>query len=167
MKVDKDNIQLRNELKLSKANAVYYKDMFTRAQERIRYLEKHATELQEVLDKGYKQADSFNKDHSGIYRIYNKHTDRSYVGQSSKDVYNRCMSHFKQANYNEDDWHLDLIENPDDYEYEIIIEGVENQGDLDKLEIYYIGKYDCIDKGYNKALAAKYKFIEKYNSRTP
>lgn len=162
----KEQLELIEQLKLANANTAYYKGLFNRAQERINYLEKHCTELQTIIDRGYKQGDTFNPEHSGVYRIYNKYTGQSYVGQSSKDVYARCMSHYKPAEYSEDDWHYDLLNNPDSYEYEIIVEGVDNQGDLDRLEIYNIGKYHCLDEGYNKVCAAKFKFIEKYNSRT-
>ena len=126
---------------------------------RIEKLEKTNKKLSDALSQGYMQDYKFNKEHAGIYRIYNKMTGESYVGQSHVDVYNRCMSHYIQAEWPESDWHYDLINNPDNYEYEILKEGVENQGDLDKLEIYYMGYYHCLDEGYNKAFEARYRFL--------
>lgn len=134
-----------------------------RNNERINYLEKHSTDLQETIDRGYKQTNTFSKTHSGIYRVFNIETDQSYVGQSSINVYDRCMSHFKPAEYDTNDWHYDVMEHPEHYDYQILIEGVKNQGDLDRLEIYYIGKYDCIDNGYNKQYGGRFKFLENYN----
>ncbi len=156
--------QLKEELQLAKVNAAYYKDLYKKSQERVNYLTKHANDLQFIIDRGYSQSDAFNKNHSGIYRIYNVITNQSYVGQSHVNVYDRCMSHFNFECNNQNDWHYDLQHNTENYDYEILVEGVKNQGDLDRLEIYYIGYYDCLDNGYNSMLAAKYRFMCSYAS---
>ena len=159
----------RNTIKTLSQEVTYFTGLFKEQKNHNKVLKNRLLEkdkeiafLNESVSNGYKQSDTFSIEHSGVYRIYNKMTGESYVGQSSVDVYKRCMSHFKPAKYNEEDWHYDLIEHPDDYEYEIIVEGVRNQGDLDRLEIYNIGKYKAYDEGYNKALMGKYKFLSTY-----
>ena len=159
---NKNDRQLKAELKLAKVNATYYKNLYKKSNDRVKYLIKHSNDLQLIIDRGYKQSDTFNQNHSGIYRIYNVITNQSYVGQSCKNVYERCMSHFICECTDQNDWHYDLQHKPEKYDYEIIVEGVKNQGDLDRLEIYYIGYYNCLENGYNKVLAAKYRFIHSY-----
>lgn len=154
----KEILELKNKLKLANTNITYYKNKFDDCQRRIKYLEGHSADLQYTIDRGYKEG-NFNKEHAGIYRIFNKTTGQSYVGQSHVDVYNRCMQHYNYKDPSIDDWHYDIKYNPENYDYEIIEEGVKNQGDLDKKEIYYIGYYHCLDEGYNSALAAQYRFL--------
>lgn len=169
---EKSNLtkELRKEVKRLKdinkrhdAEITYWKNRCSDRDRRIEYLESHSTEQQEILDRGYKQTSTFNKTDSGIYRIYNTTTGQSYVGQSSINVTNRCLSHFEyDEKCSQDDWHYDLQHNPDNYKYEIICKGVDNQGKLDRLEIYYIGKYNCLENGYNKVLQSRFNFLEGF-----
>ena len=161
----------RDIIKIKSSDVVYYNDLYKRELEqnnilkkRIENKNKEIEKLDTAMRRGYKQSDSFDKECSGIYRIYNKTTGKSYIGQSSVNVYKRCMGHFAPADYPETDWHYDLIENPEYYDYEILVEGVANQGDLDRLEIYYIGKYNSIENGYNKTCRARFNFIRKYTT---
>lgn len=158
----KDVKQLKDINKRHDVEITYWKNKCSDRDRRIEYLESHSTDLQETLDRGYKQSNTFDPKHSGIYRIYNKTTGENYVGQSSINVYNRCISHFNYLDCDENDWHYDLVHNPENYDYEILAESVPNQGKLDRLEIYYIGKYNCLENGYNKALQSRFNFLEGF-----
>lgn len=128
--------------KLKEEN-IKLKDENNRLIQKIRYLQNDDNKIM--------------SNNAGIYRIYNKFTNKSYVGQSA-NVYERVKGHYNwkgDCYYSRDDWHYDLVSNPQDFEWEILKEGVHNQSDLDRLEIYYIGKYDCIDNGYNKSIQGK------------
>lgn len=156
--LQQDKKKLKDEINSKQSIIINLRNDLTRSSRSNDYLYGLASKRQDIIENGYKEH-KFNKEHAGIYRIYNKMTGESYVGQSHVDVYNRCMSHYASAEWPESDWHYDLINNPDNYEYEILKEGVDNQGDLDKLEIYYMGYYHCLDEGYNKAFTARYRFL--------
>lgn len=151
--------ELNNKYKTKSAEKTRYQSMYEEEKRRSLSLIRQIEKLKEELKLGYKQSPNFNKEKSGIYRVYNIHNNKSYVGQSSHDVEARCFSHFKDANYTPDDWHYDVINNPCNYYYEILVKGVPNQRTLDKLEIYYIGYYHCLDNGYNVLIGGKYNEI--------
>lgn len=135
-----------------------FKGLYDEAIRWIKKLEKQIQDLKEELKNGYKQKSNFDPKKSGIYRIYNINTGQSYVGQSSTNVRTRCESHYMFSNATQpDDWHYDLQHNPQNYKYEILREGVYNQGLLDKLEVYYIGYYHSLSNGYNKTIGGKFK----------
>lgn len=134
-----------------------FKDLYNEAIRRVKKLEKQVQDLKEEIKHGYKQQATFDPKKSGIYRIYNKTTGESYVGQSSVNVRVRCESHYMFSNATQpDDWRYDLQHNPQNYKYEILEEGVSNQRLLDKLEVYYIGYYRSFTNGYNKTIGGKF-----------
>lgn len=88
---------------------------------------------------------------SGIYKITNKVTGKSYIGQS-KDIYERWKQHKKQAeNFeNNNELYVDMRKyGLNNFEFKIL-EKTSLLYILDYKEIYYIEKYDTYNNGYNK-----------------
>ena len=159
----KDIKELKEKVKLKNSNKNYYKDLYEEEKRHNNELKKKIECLKYKIKYGNNELQSFDPINSGIYRIYNIKTGESYVGQSSVNVWARALSHFNYPNYkNKVDWHNDLHNNPDDYKWEVIVSGVKDQRILDKLEIYYIGYYDCLDHGYNKQIGGKYSDAYNY-----
>ncbi len=94
----------------------------------------------------------------GIYKFTNKETGECYIGQSI-DIYTRLQEHFTEK-YDIDDWHTDLQNNPEKYDFEILTRC--NKEDLNDEENYYIYKYDSIKHGYNKR-KGNYNFFNFHN----
>lgn len=149
--------ELRQKYKIKSAEKSRYQSMYEDEKRRCKRLESKIEILENEKELGYKQSDSFDTKKSGIYRVYNIHNGKSYVGQSSIDVEARCWSHFSnKTKYETGDWHLDVQAHPENYYYEIIKKGVKNQAILDMLEIYYIGYYHCLTDGYNKSMGGRF-----------
>lgn len=152
--------ELQQKYKVKSAEKSYYQSMYEDAKYRCSKLESKLEKIENEKERGYKQSDNFDTKKSGIYRVYNIHNNKSYVGQSSADVEARCWSHFSdKAKYEIGDWHLDVQAHPENYYYEILVKGVPNQVLLDKLEVYYIGYYRCLTNGYNKLIGGKYNAV--------
>ena len=82
----------------------------------------------------------------GIYKITNLITGRSYIGQSL-DIENRFREHLNHLSGSNIDKNLGLW-GRENFKFEILEECAPE--DLDRLEDYYIQKYNSIEKGYNK-----------------
>lgn len=87
---------------------------------------------------------------SGVYRIYNKISNKSYIG-FSKDIRSRLYTHLRALVYNNigtskylrEDWIL----NKDIWEFEILEETL-----CKEKEKYWIQELDSINNGYNEKL---------------
>ena len=89
---------------------------------------------------------------SGIYRVYNKNTNRNYIGQSI-DIHKRWAQHknnlIKQKEHSI--WMLDWVQHgPESFEWEIIEECEKKS--LNEREEHWINHYDSrsILTGYNR-----------------
>jgi len=86
-----------------------------------------------------------------IYRIINKVTQQTYIGQTTQDLYERWRQHKKsQSNCR----YLKSALNKygvDNFEFKLICIGFDDK--LNDLEIYYINKYNsAVPNGYNLKL---------------
>lgn len=81
---------------------------------------------------------------TGIYKITNKETGQSYIGQS-QNCERRIAEHKKKRNLTIDDY-INFL-GVDAFTYEIIEECSIEQ--LDEKEKEYIKKYNSIEEGYN------------------
>lgn len=79
----------------------------------------------------------------GIYKITEKTTGLSYIGQS-KDIFRRLTEH---TNSDINEWHKKLNEHPEDFTFEIL-ETCSPQL-LDEREKYYIQMYNTYNNGFN------------------
>ncbi len=85
---------------------------------------------------------------SGIYKITNKITGKSYIGKS-KDIFKRFEQHMAVLSYDDrNKWTQDLLKyKPTDYTFEILEIAKNNK--LEKSEADYIELYDTYNNGYN------------------
>ena len=79
----------------------------------------------------------------GVYKITEKTTGLSYIGQS-KDIFRRLTEH---TNSDINEWHKKLNEHPEDFTFEIL-ETCSPQL-LDEREKYYIQMYNTYNNGFN------------------
>ena len=82
----------------------------------------------------------------GIYKITNKITQKSYIGQSV-DIFRRLGEHQNTVS-NKIDWHNELHNHPNNFTFEVL-ETCEAEL-LNEKEIYYIEKYNSFYDGLNK-----------------
>lgn len=88
------------------------------------------------------------KKESGIYRIYCKTEDRSYIGQS-RNLRERLYHHKYYLNKNTSH-HILLQRAWDKYgEEDFTFEVLEYCNNLDEKEMYYVSKYNSFTNGYN------------------
>lgn len=89
---------------------------------------------------------------SGVYRIYNKKTDRSYVGQSI-NVQRRLEQHYRSLNSLTYKHHSTTMQEDWDkygeesFEAELLEKCPENM--LEEREKYWIDFYNSAEDGYN------------------
>jgi group I intron endonuclease len=85
-----------------------------------------------------------------IYKCQNKISGKVYIGQTIKSLTNRIEQHIKVANRkSKSKFHKALISyGINNFDW-IIIDTANTKDELNKLEIDYIQKYNCIDDGYN------------------
>lgn len=88
-----------------------------------------------------------------IYSITNKITGQMYIGQTVRSLDLRIAEHHKNMIAKLD---FKLYHAMNQYGWDnfvfATIDHADTQEELDALEIYYIGKYDTINSGYNMAL---------------
>ena len=91
-----------------------------------------------------------NKKISGIYKITNLKTKKSYIGQSV-DIYTRLATHVKTglgmlfSNTNNQMYDDMMAIGPENFSYEV----VEITNKLDEREVYWISYFDTFKNGYN------------------
>lgn len=89
----------------------------------------------------------------GIYKITEKSSGKSYIGQSI-DIARRFYEHQTSTL----DWHKLIQENPTNWEYSIIEQCKENE--LNAREKYWIEYYNSCKNGFNKTLGNHQNFLD-------
>lgn len=90
-----------------------------------------------------------------IYRIYNKVNGKSYIGQTIKTPGDRWKEHLAHhcGSYINDQskvlYKAMRKYGPDNFEFEVLQDGIKTYEQLDKAEIYWIDYYDSFLHGYN------------------
>lgn len=87
-----------------------------------------------------------------IYLVTNKINGRMYIGQTVKSLRRRSLQHINDAINKRNNMYLCRAlrkYSPDNFDWEIIHDGITNIDDLNKLEIFYIGYYNTFENGYN------------------
>lgn len=89
-----------------------------------------------------------------IYCITNKINGKQYIGQTKHDDNTRLKEHFQIAEHTKRNLHLyNAIRKYGKDNFEItILKNNLLEDELDKWEIYYIGKYNTFENGYNNTL---------------
>lgn len=90
-----------------------------------------------------------------IYMITNKLDGKKYIGQTKRDNPQiRIKEHLYEASNTNRNLHLyNAIRKYGIENFEItILESNLEESELDKLEMYYIGKYDTLENGYNNTI---------------
>lgn len=89
-----------------------------------------------------------------IYCITNKINGKQYIGQTKHDDNTRLKEHFQIAEHTKRNLHLyNVIRKYGKDNFEItILKNNLLEDELDKWEIYYIGKYNTFENGYNNTL---------------
>lgn len=88
-----------------------------------------------------------------IYKITNTINGKNYIGQSHKTLEQRVKQYYEDYKYRAKGIRP-IIQAMRDYgfeafEFEVIVDGITTQQELDEMEIYYIRKFDSINNGYN------------------
>jgi len=86
-----------------------------------------------------------------IYKATNKLNGKSYIGQTSKTLEHRKLSHKARVRFGSSYHFHNAIRKYgfDVFEWEILEKGIKIKNELDKLEIRYIKKFNSIKNGYN------------------
>ena len=97
----------------------------------------------------------------GIYKITNKITQESYIGQSV-DIFRRLGEHQNTVS-NGIDWHNELHNHPDNFTFEVL-ETCDKEL-LNEKEVYYIEKYNSFHDGLNKTPGNVHATNKQNNSK--
>ena len=86
-----------------------------------------------------------------IYKITNDVNDKIYIGQTTKTLEDRILTHRNSYVCNCDTYLYNAMHKYgwEKFHFEVIDESPTTQEELDQLEAYYIEKYDSIKNGYN------------------
>lgn len=86
-----------------------------------------------------------------IYKLTNKHNNKSYVGQSIEININKRWNVYKNILCKSQPKIYNALKKygPESFLFEIIDESATDQSQLDSLETMYIIKFDCVKNGYN------------------
>lgn len=87
-----------------------------------------------------------------VYMATNKINGKEYIGQTVGDIGQRRRSHMcSSLNKKDGAYFHNAIRKygPENFDWEILHDGITNIDDLNKMEIYYIGYYDTFNNGYN------------------
>ena len=90
-----------------------------------------------------------------IYKAKSKTTNKVYIGQSSQPLQHRINQHNSHAYSSQSNYHFhNAIRKygPDDFEYEIIEDNIDNKDLLNEREKYWIEYYDSYNNGYNSTI---------------
>lgn len=86
-----------------------------------------------------------------IYLVYNKYSNKYYVGQTTRGFDIRYSNGWINAHKRKKSVKEDLEKyGKESFEYTKIFKVAHNQYDLDKLEAYYIEYFDSYNNGYNE-----------------
>ncbi len=85
-----------------------------------------------------------------VYKITNLINNKIYIGQTTKTIQERWKSHLSYAKTGQTHFARAIRKyGKENFKIEAIDTSATNQDELNKLENYYIHKYDAIHKGYN------------------
>lgn len=90
-----------------------------------------------------------------VYKVTNIVNGKSYIGQTIFSLNQRQYQHINDALSNKDTYYFHRAlrkHGPDNFTWEIIHDNIDTIEELNKLEIYYIGKFDTFENGYNLTL---------------
>lgn len=85
-----------------------------------------------------------------VYKVTNKINEKVYIGQTTKDLATRIKRHLQDGRKGDFTHFHQAIKKygPDNFTFEILFEA-SNKTELNKMETYYINKFDSIRHGYN------------------
>lgn len=103
-----------------------------------------------------------------IYKITNKLNGKSYIGQTIRPINQRWHRHVNDAMNNILDTHFArAIRKYGEKSFSVEeIDSASSQEELNKLESYYIHKYDCLENGYNETDSVYKCGGNTYSSKT-
>ena len=116
--------------------------------------EQHISEITTALQQINPILNQLNiKAYGSIYKITNTKTGRCYIGQTENDLMRRYRKGsvkrlLKERKEKTTQRFLEELTNEHDFVIETIDYGI-CRYHLDKLEVYYINKYDSYNNGYN------------------
>ena len=87
-----------------------------------------------------------------IYKATNKINGKEYIGQTITTLESRKRTHIWESLNNRCTgyFHKAIRKyGPNNFDWEILHTNINNIGDLNKLEIFYIGYYNTFNSGYN------------------
>ena len=91
-----------------------------------------------------------------IYVITNKINNKKYVGQVNGSIYERFKRHIRDAKNGDDLYfHRALLKYGSENFLVEEIDTAETRAELNKKEIYWIGKLDTYNNGYNSTLGGE------------
>lgn len=86
-----------------------------------------------------------------IYKWTHKETGKTYVGQSIQDPNQRRLEHIAHSRHSEKTYHFHNAIRKygvDAFDWEVL-EYALSIDELNRLEVFYMNKYDSIENGYN------------------
>lgn len=86
-----------------------------------------------------------------IYKAENKTNGKMYIGQTVKSLKKRKRNHINTAKRKKNGYFHSAIRKygPDNFDWEILHDNITDIEFLNRLEIFYIKKYNTFGKGYN------------------
>lgn len=87
-----------------------------------------------------------------IYKFTNKVNNKSYIGLTHRDISIRIYEHNNESKNKKDNFKFHQAINKytiDGFHFEILVENIETLKEANKLEIFYIEKFDSYVNGYN------------------
>lgn len=90
-----------------------------------------------------------------IYMATNKINGKEYIGQTVGNLQKRKRQHIRRAlSENNNVYFCNAIRKhgPDNFDWEILHDNINDIDDLNRLEVYYIKLYDTYNNGYNLTL---------------
>lgn len=91
-----------------------------------------------------------------IYKITNKINGKIYIGQTIRDLDERQKRHINDAKKGDDLYfHRAILKYGEENFIIEEIDSAETQTELNKKEIYYIGKYNSYENGYNSTFGGE------------
>lgn len=91
-----------------------------------------------------------------VYRIHNIIDDKNYIGSTTQ--FNIRMRQHMNGKLK---WQQEFREHPEHFELELLERNVPEK-ELEERELFYINKYDSVNKGYNRNKnVSRVKFVDK------
>lgn len=87
-----------------------------------------------------------------IYKFTNKFNNKSYIGLTSRDINIRIYEHSNESKKKKNNFKFHQAINKytiDGFNFELLVENIESLKEANKLEMYYVEKFDSYVNGYN------------------